>query len=60
MKTSDRKAKKKSWLKSRWVDDSILDTYFESFNNNAKDSLSSVLFMGPKIVWFSLGCRIEQ
>ncbi|KAG8314947.1 SUMO1 sentrin specific peptidase 8 [Homalodisca vitripennis] len=49
LKSSVKKAEEKSWLNSRWVDDTILDTFFQSFSSNNKDSLSRVIFMGPSV-----------
>lgn len=52
LKSSVKKAEENSWLKSRWVDDTILDTFFQSFSGNNKDSLSKVIFMGPSVTQF--------
>lgn len=49
LKSLVKKAEEKSWLKSRWVDDTILDTFFQSFGRDTKDSLSKVIFMGPSV-----------
>lgn len=49
LKSSVKKAEENSWLKSRWVDDAILDGYFQSFNDNVGNELSKVIFMGPSV-----------
>ncbi|KAG8253564.1 SUMO1 sentrin specific peptidase 8 [Homalodisca vitripennis] len=49
LRSSIAELEQKSWLNSRWIDDSILDSYFLSFEQNNKDSLSKVVFLGPTL-----------
>ncbi|KAG8289445.1 hypothetical protein J6590_104278 [Homalodisca vitripennis] len=49
LKSSVKKAEENSWLKSRWVDDTLLDSHFQAFNSNSEDKSSKVIFMGPSL-----------
>ncbi|KAG8300011.1 SUMO1 sentrin specific peptidase 8 [Homalodisca vitripennis] len=49
LRSSIAELEQKSRLNSRWIDDSILDSYFLSFEQNSKDSLSKVVFLGPTL-----------
>lgn len=49
LKSSITTLEEKSWLSCRWVDDSILESYFKSFNDNTCTDLYKVIFMGPSV-----------
>lgn len=37
-------SEEKAWLPGRWVDDKILDSYFETFNENSSSITSRNIF----------------
>lgn len=39
----------KSWHNSRWLDDRIIDTYFDNFTRNNTNDTKNILFLGPTI-----------
>lgn len=41
------KTREQSWMDSRWVDDGLLSSYFETFS---KESQSDIMFLGPPVV----------
>ncbi|KAG8318561.1 SUMO1 sentrin specific peptidase 8 [Homalodisca vitripennis] len=49
LKSSIKAVEEKSWLNNRWVDDKILDSYFETFNSKDSKNTSKVIFIGPSV-----------
>lgn len=47
LKLDDSEAR--TWLTSRWLDDRVLDSYFEAFGANQSSVASKTLFFGPSI-----------
>ncbi|KAG8250475.1 SUMO1 sentrin specific peptidase 8 [Homalodisca vitripennis] len=39
----------KSWNSNRWLDDKILDSYFDTFSESVNNSFRKTLFIGPTI-----------
>jgi hypothetical protein len=46
-----------AWSRARWVDDTILQSYFDSFNSNDN---SSVLFLGPATTQLLKHCSLKD
>ncbi|KAG8330275.1 hypothetical protein J6590_067450 [Homalodisca vitripennis] len=47
-----RDAEEKSWHNSRWQEDKIIDSYFESFADKQTSKDSETLFFGPSVTQF--------
>ncbi|KAG8251589.1 hypothetical protein J6590_076019 [Homalodisca vitripennis] len=44
-----KEANEKSWLNSRWLDDKILDCYFQTFSSSYTEEMCKPLFLGPTV-----------
>lgn len=49
LKSKILETEEKSWLNSRWVDDKVLDSFFDSFTVNNESALSKVVFVGATV-----------
>ncbi|KAG8310057.1 SUMO1 sentrin specific peptidase 8 [Homalodisca vitripennis] len=47
-----RDAEEKSWHNSRWLEDKIIESYFESFADKQTSKDSETLFFGPSVTQF--------
>lgn len=49
LETLVQKTKERAWLPERWVDDNILDSYFETFGRSVSNLKSRTIFIGPSV-----------
>ncbi|KAG8310991.1 SUMO1 sentrin specific peptidase 8 [Homalodisca vitripennis] len=50
LKNQLKSAEAGTWLMNRWVDDRVLDSYFETFAKAFSDLPCKILFLGPTLV----------
>lgn len=44
-----KQTEERSWHSSRWLDDNILNSYFQAFSESHSSSLSKTIFFGPSL-----------